>query len=56
VLSGFDSATKFFFYPRRFLCVWVQSPAPNVFVISGLELLLCPICSLPATGGAPKLL
>jgi hypothetical protein len=33
-----------------------QSTAPNAFVISSLELVLSPICSLPATGGVPKLL
>jgi hypothetical protein len=33
-----------------------QSTAPNAFVISSLELVLSLICSLPATGGVPKLL
>jgi hypothetical protein len=33
-----------------------QSTVPNAFVISSLELVLSPICSLPATDGVPKLL
>jgi hypothetical protein len=41
---------------RCFLRIQVQLPAPNVFMISALELVLSLICSLPAIGGVPKLL